>query len=528
MSSNGVPRSSAIFIAMVLCALSAAVVSSITAALIKHDVELTNSLFATSTMRDLDYTAARVESVVSQLTANNVTSCADSHEVLKEYVFKYPGISDIGIYTPDGLACTAMTKVFAAPLADPGPSFKTLRGDYVWNNRFLQSKNTGSTFIAYRQGVYFFAIEPFSIHRFPPPASNWEITYGNGVDSIHADGVEGLAQSLGSWSKGLAVEECSSAYSYCVTIFMSWDNILKSRVKHIVVGVLAMGLLAFLLCAWSSRHLSSLVGSKSRTLKALRSKAFAPAYQPIVDMGTESIVGCEVLARLKDNYGDLSPLEFISVIANLGKHQEFTEMMFDLAYDGIKDLDWLHREPFKLSFNLYPENLNYRTVVFFKSHPALRDKRFQICLEITEDTSVSDAIYIKTVNELKDMGIELSVDDFGSGYGNLKRIELAQLDYLKIDRSLVSHLTTQTLDTSLTSFVPLIAKKMGLKTVAEGIETKENAEAIKMLGIQYGQGWFYGKPMPAEEFIAQSANWKSYPLTARPNWQLLGNKSSSK
>ena len=106
----------------------------------------------------------------------------------------------------------------------------------------------------------------------------------------------------------------------------------------------------------------------------------------------------------------------------------------------------------------------------------------------------------------RDNGIELALDDFGTGYSSLSYLKKFDIDYLKIDQAFVRNLSSESSDMVLCEAMIGMAHKLGIKVIAEGVETREQGDLLKRIGCDYGQGWFFSKPLPAGQFEAMLAD----------------------
>ncbi|WP_372997286.1 EAL domain-containing protein [Marinobacter sp.] len=478
-----------------------------------RDVSLENSYLASQTIRDIEKISSRINSTSMALAGVENLSCSsESRRILRGYVFVNAGISDIGIYGKEGVACTAMTDVLPEESIDPENFIPVSEKGRIWRSRDLIENDGIDPSLAFSNGKLIYFVEPFPIEERGRTRFLWEFVYTNG-GPFTISGSDGLYRKYSDGSggrHGIVSIECSNSFNICVVIMIPWEAIIAEHFPILVV----LSLITLLLGFWFSSLIRWQVNRSStaaaRSLAAINKRAFHCAYQPIVDLETGHIAGCEVLARLEDRYGPLSPAEFIPVVARNNLMNEFSKMIFDQAYSGIRELKVTGRKRFKLSFNIFPSNLNKEMVSFFQSHPALADERLQICLEVTEDSSISEHQYREFTEQLNRIGIEVSVDDFGTGYGNMSRLKSAFLSYLKVDKSLVSHLTPGNVKDSLTSYIPLIADNAGMQIVAEGIETEENLAAIRSLQIRFGQGYYFSRPLPPADFIdlvVSGKNW---------------------
>jgi EAL domain-containing protein (putative c-di-GMP-specific phosphodiesterase class I) len=129
-----------------------------------------------------------------------------------------------------------------------------------------------------------------------------------------------------------------------------------------------------------------------------------------------------------------------------------------------------------------------------------------LCLEITESVAMEDAVASAGVmEELRRLGVRLAIDDFGTGYSSLGALKTCPVDVLKIDRSFVAGLGTGTQDTAIVRSVVALAKTLGMRVTAEGIETSAQAGEVEALGCHVGQGYFFAHPLPAEQVAAMLA-----------------------
>jgi len=124
-------------------------------------------------------------------------------------------------------------------------------------------------------------------------------------------------------------------------------------------------------------------------------------------------------------------------------------------------------------------------------------------LELTESALLNNETQAESIlNQLHNMGIIISIDDFGTGYASLAYLKRLPIDVLKIDKSFTDGILHDADDIAIVNAIYGLAKGLGLKLVAEGIETLEQLEKIKELGVDYGQGYFWSPPKPADQYIA--------------------------
>jgi diguanylate cyclase (GGDEF)-like protein len=229
----------------------------------------------------------------------------------------------------------------------------------------------------------------------------------------------------------------------------------------------------------------------------IEGQEFMLDYQPIIDLRDGYVVGIEALLRWNHPHGRLMPEDFIRVAEHSGLITPLTEFSIDRALT-----EWPRRSdepPFTISANLSPRSLH---------NPALPDRIRQtlrkhnadpslLVLEITENVIMSDPERsTRCLSELHDMGVRLSVDDFGTGYSSLSYLRQLPVDELKIDKSFVIGLANGEDDALVRSIIDL-AHNLRLRVIAEGVETPEARDRLRLLGCDAAQGYYIHRPGPA-------------------------------
>lgn len=235
-------------------------------------------------------------------------------------------------------------------------------------------------------------------------------------------------------------------------------------------------------------------------------------FQPIVELATGEIRGFEALARWHDrDLGTVSPGEFIPLAEERGFIDSLTEALLKKASETA--VRW--RPDVFLSFNLSSVQLTdpatALNVLAILNRAGLDPRRLE--LEITETAVMSDPeIAAKVIGELRGIGVRISLDDFGTGQSSLGRLREFSFDKVKVDRSFISEITTDRAAEHIVRAVLTMCDGLGLKVIAEGIETAEQAAKLIQLGCRSGQGWLYGRPVDAATSIRIQAR---QPVAAR-------------
>ena len=231
----------------------------------------------------------------------------------------------------------------------------------------------------------------------------------------------------------------------------------------------------------------------------LRNEEFVPFFQPIVTLHTGEVAGVEVLARWQHgSLGIVPPQAFIATAEREGLIGELTAMLMARAFTAGRELP----EPQWLAINVSPYLL--RDLAFPKQiRDAAEAAAFplnRVVIEITESALVENLEHAQMIlTELKAQGCRLALDDFGTGYSSLLHLQALPFDELKVDRSFVGSMTERRESRKIVSAVVGLGQSLGLETIAEGVETQEQAEMLLLLGCEMGQGWLLGKPVPAAQ-----------------------------
>ncbi len=226
-------------------------------------------------------------------------------------------------------------------------------------------------------------------------------------------------------------------------------------------------------------------------------------YQPIVSLETGRITGFEALMRWEHpERGLVPPGEFIGLAEETGLIVPMGKWALEAAC--LQAAHWHHRgAPVTISVNLSPRQLGEAGLVDEVAKILHRTKvdPDAIWLEITESTLMRDAEgAVVTLEGLRRLGVHLSVDDFGTGYSSMTYLKRFPVEALKVDRSFVDGLGSESSDTAICTAVVSLAHALDLRAVAEGVETAGQVAALRTLGCELAQGYLFGRPQPAECF----------------------------
>jgi len=243
---------------------------------------------------------------------------------------------------------------------------------------------------------------------------------------------------------------------------------------------------------------------KQRLHKAILQREIEPYYQPIIDLRTGTVSHCEALARWHDEeLGDVSPEEFIPVAENYG-------LMPDLGYcvaeKAIKTISKLNRQvdiPLGVAINRSPQEFVSREVEpLLKIAKAYNFPPELVSIELTESLMVKKPEKAKVqLRQLRSQGFGIAMDDFGTGYSSLAYLRKFPFHILKIDREFIADICERGEDYNLVKTIIEMARNFKMSTVAEGVETKEQMLLLRAMGCDYGQGFYFSRPLTADALV---------------------------
>ncbi|POF28393.1 EAL domain-containing protein [Roseibium marinum] len=444
--------------------------------------------------------------------------CSDKLlEEMRRALFDHNSTRDIAILD-DGaneIRCTALLGALERPaLLQPEAGLPTPKeGRIVWMNPAGLDYPHSTNLVVFREG-------PLAVISYPawtgdlPDYRRWEVTAttpnsGTKVTVLGQSGVSGDYQ----WSRWnpfvslLYVRSCELENGIiCLYLNAGLGELAANEWPLLVTGNLVNATMAVLLFLQVRTHLLLRNSVGSRIRRSIRSGGvqFRCVYQPIIDLRSDRLSGCEVLARYEDEYGPLSPAEFIPEVERQQLTWAFTEIVLSRA---LKDLEpILDRHPeLNVSVNFFPGDLDDVHVERLSTNPSLRwaaSRKFRLCFEILE-TGILSADHMQKVQRFLDRcGFLTAIDDFGTGYSNISQVRDSHINLIKIDRSFVQELDRKlpAMRASLVGPMIEIARSINVEVVAEGIETETQLSQIKELKVRFGQGFFLSRPLETDAF----------------------------
>jgi len=238
--------------------------------------------------------------------------------------------------------------------------------------------------------------------------------------------------------------------------------------------------------------------------RAIERQEFCVHYQPIVALGTEMLAGFEALVRWNHpERGLVQPDEFISLAEETGLITEIGAWVLRESCTQLRAWQTaVGRESLTMSVNLSGKQLT-QTDLIHQIESIIAESGINpiyLRLEITESAVMENAELARnTLLQLRTLGVQLSIDDFGTGYSSLSYLHKFPVNNLKIDRSFIGRMAAGDENSEIVKTICTLANNLGMEVVAEGVETREQLDLLRSLECEYGQGFFFSRPVPAED-----------------------------
>ncbi|WP_333876012.1 putative bifunctional diguanylate cyclase/phosphodiesterase [Methylobacter sp.] len=259
-----------------------------------------------------------------------------------------------------------------------------------------------------------------------------------------------------------------------------------------------------------------------RLRHAIENEEFLLYYQPKMDFATGKMCGVEALIRWQPpGEAMIPPLNFIPIAEETGQIEEIGRWVLINACRKACELKKLVGQPIPVAVNVSPRQFRQLDLVNMVES-ALESTRLDpqcLELEITESSLAQDPVnFIKILHDLKTLGVKLAIDDFGTGYSSMAYLKDFPVDRLKIDKTFVLDLETESANIAILKAIVALGHSLGLKVVAEGVETAYQQAFLHGIGCDELQGYYFSKPLPADALLKLLTNSLSQPqLSAKAN-----------
>lgn len=480
------------------------------------------SVFADAAVGRAETVMTQALSALQDLESLRDEPCSASHLVeMRRITYTYRHIQDAGSYRGGKRLCSALLgPVQADQFALPPPDWRTPDGLDFWFDQPNPFATPRRSLLLGRNGSYV-ALDPqtfvdmvdrqsrmlavvhtdagriFAVSQGASLArlqrAYADHSYGSGSDTTREDDVALVLRKSRTMPLAVVVLAPHAA------LLANWKSLL---VGGLVVGLAAGVPLGILVWRRATRRFSL----EGELRGAVRRHEMAVHYQPIVSLANNQCVGVEALVRWRRQGRLVRPNLFIPMAENAGLIQQITDQVLDIVLGELGTL--LRRHPkFYVSINVGVEDLKSRRFLGVLN-ARLRGSGIapdQIRIEATERGFMEPDVARDIIQAFRDAGHPVYIDDFGTGYSSLSYLQSFKVDALKIDKSFVDTIGHEAASSTVAPHIIAMARSLGLQVVAEGIEDRAQADFLREQGVDYGQGWLFGRPVPAVELAQQLA-----------------------
>ena len=446
---------------------------------------------------------------LSELSERGFSNCdANSLAEFRKTIYRYGVIKDIRVSNSFGIACSANLEMLSVA-NEPMEAGKSLpsRNDRIslfrvdqrggtalgvrWNH-----DNSGSLDAIVSTSSLLFDILPQDLRE--NGASSLSLTDGQEVAA--QDGEEPALSS----ARLRQVSAVSERYPLIASIGVDVDTLMRANHGPLVLTLLLFATIGLAFGVMATKISRQAAGPIAEIDDGLARNEFVPFVQPIFSLATGEILGGEVLARWRRSDGSLVPPDrFIPIAEQSGRIVLLTWQLMKSALSDLKSHLSANRQ-FKIAFNISPAHLlsnNFANDLRQIARSAGVSPR-QIVIEITERQEITDLPKASAVlAELRDRGFRIAFDDVGTGHNGLSYIQKLGADIIKIDKFFVDSIAISRSTKVLVEMLVNVGRKLNMTTVAEGIETEEQAALLRACGVDQGQGYLVSRPLPVHAFL---------------------------
>lgn len=465
---------------------------------------------------------AESTALLDHLVSHDGLDCGQADLLhMNAHLLKSRYLREIGILNEDrGLICSTALGRVAEPIKGDYPVHVSRSGLQLLNNIPLTMAEKKLAAVIIQRPPFNVVLSPFATGDIYASADAVWLRTADGltllsaaVESVEIPGMRERAARLERPDfelRGMGYELVTTAPGLDVALQTQRGPGTIVRESGMLLPVLLAGslLIAVLAVGTIAPYVLKLSDLRNRIGFLCNERHLALVYQPVFDLTTMRPVGCEVLARLKEDGRPWMPDRMIPAIQAAGLEQRFDHAVTRKAIRELAAHLPVWNGKLSIAVNYFPESVNPDELipVLTGALRAAGRRDLEICIEITEHSLSSELI--AEVQCLKAQGFLIAVDDFGTGYSNLKSVTRLSPDRLKIDRSFVHELEGATVRSSLIPEIVDIARAVNAQTVAEGIENMEQARLLTVAGVRYGQGYALARPMEIAQFTALIAKFK--------------------
>ena len=464
--------------------------------------------YAQSALRRMEETSGQLTAGARALALVNLSPCSpEDIRLMREIDLASSAVKAVGRVVDDTLLCTSQG--VANPISLGRPDLVTRQGVSIYFNKDLGGQpphplnvlaiNGFAAIIDPSQTLDVFTGRPKVEAAVFVPSST------NGF-RIAAVGQYFPSNWLRRIGKGTHTTMQSGGYLVSLVRSATWDlavvtatpqSYIDQRFNRLAAFFLPIGILCGVLLALLVNMLYRVQSPfPTRLRRAIKDGSLYVVYQPVVELATRRVVGAEALARWRSRYADLRPDYFIPQAERHNMIQLITKRVLTIVERDLPQ--FLSMDPnFCVAVNFSAADLCDKGTLAamdeFLHISGARPENIEI--EATERAFLQGPETSEVLDALRARGFSVAIDDFGTGYSSLSCLQSLSLDTLKIDRSFVDTINTDGATSQVVLHIIDMAHSLDLEIVAEGVETEPQAQYLMKRGVQYAQGWHFGRPM---------------------------------
>ena len=463
-----------------------------------------------------DNVAETFEALRQDVTAEPCSQ--EFHTQLRKVAYRPDGLNEF-FYAPGGAVhCSVDVEIFPEPVQLGQADFVSESGTTFWVDRditFAGLRGVSATVALRDQFALVIPKQDFEIAQpswmeaeavLVAPNGRW---WRRGGDPLVFQDHVLSASDRSSQTAALRQMACLPDGLHCVAIRVPLANLFSAKKTAVAVLLVLAGCIASWLSQIATGFIRRHWSFEARFLRNLNTESIVLAYQPIIDLRTREVSGCEVLARWRDLDDTIVfPDRFLPIIEKHRLTEKLTHLVVQRAFEEL-DATLRASRPIQVNFNIFPCDLDAAGLIeAFAVFRQARD-RFVVALEIIE----SDAVDIDTaqaeIEALRRAGFLVYIDDFGTGYSTLKQLAELEVDGVKLDRSFAMA-PEGSLMSEMLAYAICMVHAAGRSIVVEGVETEERLAQLRAgeARIEYVQGYFIARPLDIGRFAGFLRSWK--------------------
>ena len=438
-------------------------------------------------------------------------------EQMRRVAYMPDGISEF-LYAPDGVVqCASSMGTLASPeeLGAPDLSAAEGYGLALWFDRDLDflgliglsgtiGVRDGFGLVIPQQGLVL-GPNPWVKRQVVLRTSTGRWWHRSGEPGIYAAVIAGTTGVPDWWPLRADVLQhlnCDADGLHCIATRTTIGDIVSARPWALVGAVLLCLFTAWWLSGLLHAALRRFWSFEARFLRHFNAETIICTYQPIMDLATGRISGCEVLVRWRDlDDRVIFPDQFLPIVERRGLTLELTRFVVERAYAELSAAIPNNRR-LRVNFNIFPCDLAADTLVGLLSPFLAADDRFDTIVEIVESTAVSFDTASQQICRLRHAGVGVYLDDFGTGFSNIRHLALLPLDGVKIDREFAMSAEESLMGQMLPSVLDMV-HRAGRTIVVEGVESADRLATLRALGgVDHVQGYHVARPLEIARFVA--------------------------